>query len=99
MNTHQWEIKEISNAEMNTFASSDNTNTFTHGITIYRDLIVYLNEETKSKRVTLLHELTHVFMYEFGHNQTEKEYGYEDVCEIVACCHDIIHKIIEDYFK
>ena len=99
MNNNEWEIKEISNAEMNIIISSDNKETFTHGITIYRDLIIYINEDTKDKKKTLYHELTHCFMFEYGHNQHEKEFNCEDVCEISACCHDIIHKIVENYFK
>ena len=99
INNHEWEIKEISNAEMNMVCSSDKRETFTHGTTQYSDMAIYLNEETKNKKTTLYHELCHCFMYEYGHNQWNKEFNHEDVCEIVASCHDIIHKIAEDYFK
>ena len=99
MNNNEWEIKEINSAEMSTMFPSDNCNSFTHGITIYRDLIIYINKDTKDKKKTLYHELEHCFMFEYGHNQNEKEFNCEDVCEICACSHDIIHKIVEDYFK
>lgn len=99
INNNQWEIKIISNAEMNIMYSSDLKETFIHGITRYDELVIYINQLAPDKRKTLYHELTHCFMYEFGHNQQEKEYNNEDVCEINACSHDIIHAIVEDYFK
>ena len=99
INNNEWEIKEISNAEMNIIAPSDNEKTFTHGETIYRDLTIYINKETKEKKKTLYHELMHCLMYEYGHNQNEKEFNCEDVCEISACTHDTIHRIVEKYFK
>ena len=98
MNNEEWEIKKISNAEMNIMMPSDKKESFTHGSTQYDELTIYLNEDAKSIRKTLIHELTHCFMYEFGHNQWEKEYNNEDVCEIVTSSYDIIHKIVEDYF-
>ena len=99
INNDKWEIKEISNAEMNTMFPSDNEKTFTHGITIYRDFTIYINKDTKSKAKTLYHELTHCFMFEYGHNQNEREFSCEDVCEICANSHDIIDKIVKDYFR
>ena len=99
MNNMEWTIEVISNDKMNTLCSSDSSETFTHGITRYDELVIYLNETAPDKRKTLYHELTHCFMYEFGHNQHEKEFNNEDVCEISACSHDIIHKIVEDYFR
>ena len=101
MNNSEWEIKEISNAEMNIIDNSDKISTFTHGTTEYSNNIVYINSESPSKRKTLYHELMHVFLYEYGHNPflEDKTYHYEDVCEISACSHDIIHEIVEKYFK
>lgn len=99
MNDTIWEIKEISNAEMNILCGSDLKETFTHGTTLYSELVIYLNENAPDKRKTLYHELTHCFMYMYGHNQHQKEFDNEDVCEINACSHDIIHKIVEHYFS
>lgn len=48
---------------------------------------------------TLKHELTHVWLWEYGHNQQEKEFNHEDVCEIVASSNDFINDIIQNYFK
>ena len=99
INGDEWQIKEISNAEMNIMYGSDKKETFTHGTTQYSDQIIYLNTETPNKRKTLYHELTHCFMYEYGHNQNEKEFNNEDVCEINAQSHDIIKDISDRYFK
>lgn len=99
INGSNWEIKEISNAEMNMLASSDLRESFTHGLTQYSTNVIYLNEDTPEKRKTLIHELTHCFMYIFGHNQGERQFSLEDVCEICSCSHDMIHEIVEDYFK
>lgn len=99
MNEKDWEIREISNAEMNVMCGSDLKETFTHGVTQYSNLVIFLNEEAPDKRKTLYHELTHCFMYEYGHNQHQKEFNFEDVCEISACSHDIIHNIAEEYLQ
>ena len=100
MNNDEWKIKEISNMEMNTLENNDEETSFIHGTTRYSSNTIYINESTPNKRKTLIHELTHCFMYEFGHNQfDEKNTNCEDVCEISSASHDIIHKIVEDYFK
>ena len=99
INEDEWQIKEISNAEMNILCGSDKRETFTHGTTQYSENVIYINKETPNKRKTLYHELTHCFMYEYGHNQHEKEFSHEDVCEICSCSHDLIHKIVEKYIK
>lgn len=99
INEDEWEIKEISNAEMNILESSDLKDTFIHGTTQYSENIIYINKETPNKRKTLIHELIHCYMYEYGHNQFEdKKFNNEDVCEICSSSHNIIHKIVEDYF-
>lgn len=99
INNSEWEIKEISNAEINILCSSDKKETFTHGTTQYDCNTIFINEDTHNKKKTLYHELTHCFMYEFGHNQWDKNFNNEDVCEIVASSHEIIHKIVKDYLE
>lgn len=98
MNNNEWEINEISNAEMNMISNSDLKETFTHGTTQYSENIIYINKDTPNKKKTLYHELTHCYMYEYGHNQWQKEFNNEDVCEICASSHDIINTIVEAYF-
>lgn len=97
INDSEWEIKEIDNEKMNII--ENNSFDFIHGTTRFSENIIYINEDTPNKRRTLIHELTHCFMYEYGHNQWDKSFNNEDVCEISASSHDLIHKIVEDYFK
>src|SRR5574344_828683 len=99
INDDEWTINEISNAEMNSICESDNKETFTHGYTQYSDLTISINKDSHSKRKTLIHELTHCWLYEYGHNQWSKEFNYEDVCEIVSASNNFINKIVEDYFN
>lgn len=46
---------------------------------------------------TLKHELTHIWLYEYGHNQDEKEFSKEDVCEILSCSNDFINEVVNKY--
>lgn len=97
INDSEWEIKEIDNTQMNLI--EQNEDDFIHGTTRYSENIIYLNKETPNIKKTLYHELMHCFMYEYGHNQWNKKFNNEDVCEISASSHDIIHNIVEEYFK
>lgn len=97
MNDNEWEIKEISNAEMNDMFGE---NGYTDGVTNYTHHMIYINNDILDKKRTLYHELMHCFLYEYGHNQNaDKSFSYDDVCEVSACSHDIIHEIVEEYFK
>ena len=97
MNDNEWEIKEISNAEMNDMFGEDG---YTDGVTCYGQHIIYINNDIIDKKRTLYHELMHCFLYEYGHNQNaDKSFSYDDVCEVSACSHDMIHSIVEEYFK
>lgn len=60
-------------------------------------LLDWVDKTTKMR--TLKHELAHVWLWEYGHNQQEKEFNHEDVCEIIASSNDFINTIISDYFK
>ena len=48
---------------------------------------------------TLKHELMHIWLYEYGHNQEEKAFSDEDICEIVASSNDFINEAIEQYLN
>lgn len=68
------------------------------GLTDYQKKQVLLKKLDRDFMIkTLKHELTHVWLYEYGHNQDEKEFNNEDVCEIVACSNDFINKVVEEY--
>lgn len=48
---------------------------------------------------TFMHELTHVYLYETGHNQSEKEFNNEDVCEIVANSYNFVNKSLVEFIS
>ena len=60
-------------------------------------LMVYINDDAPNKEVTLYHELMHVYLYEYGHNQWHKEFNNEDVCEISASAYPMVREIVEKY--
>ncbi len=69
------------------------------GLTVYVEQKILLLKGQPNIERTLKHELTHVWLYEYGHNQHEenKTYGYEDICEIVASSNDFINEIANKY--
>lgn len=72
----------------------------TVGLTEYQlNKILLKKLDTKLMIRTLKHELTHIWLYEFGHNQDDenKTFNYEDVCEIVACSNDFINTAVKAY--
>jgi len=93
INNTEWTIKTVDEATMNNEMKQDGT----LGVTIYKTQEVLLLEKQANIVKTLKHELSHVWMYEYGHNQEEKEFNCEDVCEIVASSNDFINEIVERY--
>lgn len=74
----------------------ETNNDFTLGLTIYAEQRILLNESQANIIKTLKHELTHVWLYEYGHIQEEdKNYSYEEVCEIVSSSNSFINEIVE----
>ena len=93
INNSEWEIKTVDEATINNEMKSDGV----LGVTIYKTQEILLLENQANIIKTLKHELIHVWLYEFGHNQQEKEFSHEDICEIVACSNDFINEIVEKY--
>lgn len=90
-NNTEYEIKEVNCIE-------DEVETV--GLTRYQERIIFLKKLDKDFMIrTLKHELMHVWLYEYGHNQDEKEFNNEDVCEIVACSNDFINEVVEQYLN
>ena len=73
---------------------------FFYGLTTLSKQRVLLNKDIhiERKKKTLYHELMHVYKDVFIGNE-EWKISEEELCDISACSHDIIHKIVEDYFK
>lgn|SRR5574344_793115 len=107
MNNIKWEIKEKSQEEIKEYInksknnSNENTksrDTLYYGIT-WSDLCeIWLDKDIKNKRNTLIHELTHCYLRTYM-THLDKKYIEEDIADISANSHDIIDKIVNDYFK
>ncbi len=94
INNTEWSIEEVDEATINNEMKADGT----LGVTIYKTQKIMLLKDQANIIKTLKHELTHVWLYEYGHNQNdEKTFSYEDVCEIVASVHDFISEVVEQY--
>lgn len=94
INNTEWTIEEVDEATINNEMKNDGT----LGVTIYKTQKVMLLKDQANIIKTLKHELTHVWLYEYGHNQNDdKTFTYEDVCEVVASSNDFINEIVRQY--
>lgn len=94
INNTEWTIKLVDEATMNNEMKNDGT----LGVTIYSTQTIMLLQNQANIIKTLKHELTHVWLYEYGHNQNDdKTFNYEDVCEIVASSNDFVNDIVNKY--
>lgn len=97
INNALWQVKEISDEEMQ--YDKGRQGYYTHGFTCYSEDTIYINMTSPEKERTLKHELTHVWLYMYGHNQDDRTFNYEDVCEIVASSNNFINEVIKKYQK
>ena len=96
INNTEWTIEEVDEATINNEMKADGT----LGLTIYKTQTIMLLKDQANIIKTLKHELTHVWLYEYGHNQNDdKTFSYEDVCEIVASSNEFINEVIAEYTK
>lgn len=94
VNNTEWTIKEVDEATINNEMKQDDT----LGVTIYKTQEILLLESQANIIKTLKHELTHVWLYEYGHVQDdESNYSYEEICEIVASSNNFINEVVEQY--
>lgn len=94
INNTDWTIENVDEATINNEMKCEGT----LGVTIYRSQKIMLLKNQANIIKTLKHELTHVWLYEYGHNQNDdKIFSYEDVYEIVASSNDFINEIVEQY--
>ena len=105
MNNREWEIRELSQEEIRQHIEDYKYDGKPikvgkyFGQTYFDEQIIYIDKDLhiEQKKQTLLHELMHCYigcyLYEF------KSFDEENVCNISANSHNIIHKIVEDYFK
>lgn len=95
INNTIWSIEDVNEDRINNEVKNDTT----LGVTLYKEQKILLLTNQANIIKTLKHELTHVWLYEYGHNQVEKEFNCEDVCEIVASCNDFINKVVNKYIN
>lgn len=94
INNTEWTIEDVDEATINNEMKDEGT----LGVTIYKTQKIMLLKDQANIIKTLKHELTHVWLYEYGHNQNDdKTFTYEDICEIVASINDFINKIVKQY--
>ena len=93
INNTKWTIKDVDELIINNETKTD----CTLGVTIYKTQEILLLNEQANVIKTLKHELMHVWLYEYGHNQHEKEFNFEDVCEIIASSNDFINEVVDEY--
>ena len=98
INDSKWNIIEITNESMEKLFGRDEDE-YIHGMTRYSENIIYINNSSPERERTLKHELMHVWLYVNGHNQCNKDFDNEDICEIVASSNNFINKIIKEYFE
>ena len=70
INNTIWSIEDVNEDRINNEVKNDTT----LGVTLYKEQKILLLTNQANIIKTLKHELTHVWLYEYGHNQVEKEY-------------------------
>ena len=100
INNRKWEIMEVDgNWLLCEYQKEYEDAIFCFGLTKYNTQIIYLNRDMKDdvKKQTLYHELMHCYIWSFVTKGIE--ISEEVMCDISANSHDLIHKIVDDYFK
>lgn len=110
MNDVVFEIKEISQKEYKEYRKKEDTKTCCEetdttkgmyfGATHTYSNIIFIDKDLSldRKRKTLIHELTHCYISEYITHE-EKQFSEEDVADISANSHDIVHAIVDNYFN
>ena len=110
MNDIEYEIKEVTQKEYKNYRKEEDELTnceetdTSKGVYFgashhYKDIVfIDKNLPYDRKKRVLMHELMHCYISEYINHQ-DNNYSEEDVADISANSHDIIHKIIKDYFK
>jgi hypothetical protein len=69
------------------------------GVTVFSQGLIFIEKNLipSVKRSTLIHELTHAFLMEYGVNHEHKT--IEEVCDFMGAFADTIVGIADKYFK
>lgn len=102
INNEEWEIKEITQEEirkdyLSHYCKIDDNGRY-HGVTWCDTHQIFIDKDLciDEKKHTLLHELTHCFIYSYIKHY-DKGYEEEEVCDIVANSNNIINDIYIKY--
>lgn len=109
INNREWKIIEASQQEIknkqnirraNEEENLKSIDTRYYGITYCDEQKIYIDEDLPKdrKKATLIHELAHCYIFNYI-THCDKQYTEEDVADIVSNSYDIIHEIVEMYFK
>lgn len=100
MNNVEFKIKEVDQDELQKWHNDEEEPGYYYGQTHFMTQEVWLDKicSKEKKRKVLIHELTHAYIREYL-SASDIELNEEILCDICANSHDIIHKIVEDYFK
>lgn len=103
MNNRDWEIKELDGLTLKeVFIDETGLDDIkvVFGMTDYKNQTIFLNDSLKfdNKIKTLCHELMHCYISEYC-CQDEESYTEEEMCDISANSHYIIHEIVERYME
>ena len=106
INNQEWEIIELSQKEIKEKIKEcdmveniedgryfGSTQEFIRTIYIDKDLPI------QQKRQTLIHELTHCYISTVLFSYEHLNMDIETLCDVASCSHDIIHEIVEWYFR
>lgn len=99
MNGIEYIIKEVTQKEFWDF-QVDEEDGYYYGQSHFQTQEVWIDNALPpdKKRKTLYHELTHVYIREYLTSRDINP-NEEVLCDISANSHDIIHKIVDDYFE
>ena len=102
MNNKKWEIEEADQEFLHKLYNEEyvEDGDYYLGSTVPTKNKVYIYKELdmEQKKKTLMHELMHCYLFSFV-SFNPVNFSIDDFCDLSANSHDIIHKIVEDYFK
>ena len=104
LNNISWKIKEVTKDFLNEHYKQHHDgehgkSLYVFGLCQYPSSTIYLNKDLSpsQKRKTLMHELTHCYLWSVG-MQFDK-FEEEDICNVVASSHEFVLSIVNRYFK
>ena len=98
MNGSCYTIKEVSQDELQKEIAAE-TDGYYYGQTRFRKQLILIDKDLpkERKKKTLYHELMHVYIREYISTR-DIELTEEELCDISANAHDMIHEIVRYYF-